>query len=177
MTSERSLYAKIRLVLDDADRRSPAEGPLADVVLARRHPSFLTLQYDLDSDDYVSKPSRRAVLRAVAMAGRLGLLTDEGTLTHSGERAARNERSFLREMSLSLRDVLMRGGVTPQRLQESSRRLLRKSPAVLPTGRALWEAVECDLSKGDFNQLLALLADVGGATTEQRKVYMKFEVL
>jgi len=175
MASERSLYAKMRLVLEDADRQSTVDGKLADEILARGHPSFLTLQYDAGKDDYVWRPSRRAVLRAVNVAKRLSFLSEDGALTAVGESATRSERSFRRETAESLQRVLSDAGATARRLEEGSRNLLRQAPPRLPTARALWDLIGPDLSQGDFSRFLSLLADVGGATTEQRKVYTRFE--
>lgn len=175
MKSERSLYSKAQLVLKAAGvGRSMNIAELRLQIITEGHPAFLTLQYDESRDDYVLAQSHGAVSRAVNLCKGLGLVTDEGRLSASGRRAVRSEVGFQREVRAAIVERLTLAGASTGQLRTASRQLLTSAQPILPTARHLFESVTPDLSRAEFGRLLTMLADVDGARTEQRRVYLEF---
>lgn len=175
MRSERSLYAKVQLVLEVAARGESTTLPeLRQRILSEGHSSFLTMQYDADADDYVWAQSDRAVGRAVSACSRLGLVSEDGALTAAGKRAARNERGYHQEVRRSIIERLEQAGASVTDLQAAVTELLSRTPPELPSASALFDELGPDLARVEFSRLLSLLADVEGATTVQRKVFLAF---
>src|SRR4051812_41467423 len=139
MASERSLYAKIRVVLRTGERRPTSSlSDLVEQVLALGLPSFLTLQYDIARDEYLWQQSETAVRRCVRLCKRLALIEPTGELTSAGRRALRNESAYASVVGAQVRDVLADGGVDLKALNTTSRRSLRSADPELPTAAVLW---------------------------------------
>lgn len=174
--AERSLYAKVRVILDVATRaeaESPTELRLS--VADEGHSEFLTHQYDDDIDDYVWRQSARAIARALQTALRLALLDEDCSISSAGRRALRSERAFGREIRAAVLRRLTIGGAPTQSLRRASTNLLSSNPPILPTAARLYENVAPQsLSRAEFVSLLNMLAAAGGAATEQRRVYLAF---
>ncbi len=177
MASERSLYSKVRLVLDASLSAEPETlGELSDRVLAQGHSAFVTRQYDPDADDYVWKASRPSVVRAVGVSRRLGLIDDVGQLTPEGRDAHSSDGAFGRGITAAAASRLADSGAVISDLNELAVAMLRRSPPEMPTAAAFFQELGPAIGKAEFSRLLTLMADAGSALIAQRRVYLEFSV-
>jgi len=175
MASEKSLHRKIQLILENAASSSADNiSELAAEIEGKKLPNFNTLQYDKKKDEFLWRQSGRVIRRAVRMCVRLGLLDDRGQLTKNGRLACRKTQ-FDSALAESIRGILVRDGVAMQSLNNAIAEGLKSDPPILPTAKALWEALGSEMRAGDFSRLLTLLSHCGAAESSQAKVYLRIQ--
>lgn len=174
MPSERSLYSKIRAILELA--KSTKIGTLEDLYDAAKTSqpqTFITRSYDRSNDEFVEKLSIRAVRRVIRTCRELQLLSDSGSLTPLGREALVRIR-FDSIVSQQASLLLRRSGVDFRKLNAFIQDGLRRSATHLPTCRYLWEQLDTKMNYGKFSRLLTLMSHTGAAETSQKKLYLKF---
>lgn len=140
-------------------------------MLAKRSVSFSSLQYDKKRDEFVSRPSKRSVHRAVRFCIRLGLLEASGKLTPTGRKASARSQ-FDGVLSQQVIAVIREAGVTTSDIDRGIRHDLAQKPPTMPTAAVLWEALRPKLTRGDFARLLTLLTHCGRAKAFQKRIYL-----
>jgi hypothetical protein len=75
-----------------------------------------------------------------------------------------------------VRLILEQSGVALGQLNDVILTSLQSKPPILPTSKALWEAIKNESSPSDFSQLLTLLTHCGVAESSQKKVYLYIDL-
>lgn len=176
MPSEKSLYRKLQLVLEQAAGSDTTKlNDLATQIESKRLPNFNTFQYDKKKDSFFWCQSPKVIRRTVRLCARLGLVDDSGQLTKDG-RIALRKTQFNSVIAEKVREVLARDGVVVRQLNTLIKEGLNADPPQLPTAKALWSKANLEISVGEFSRFLSLLSNCGAAHSSQAKVYLRLEV-
>jgi hypothetical protein len=173
MPSERSLYRKIQLALDVAKSVTiDSLKELATEIESGELPSFNTLQYDRERDEFIPRQSTTSIRRVLRLCLRLNLLDDDGRLTANGRSALRKAKFDSVLSSQVVRD-LEQNGVNLGKINALIRSKLKADPPILPTAAELWESIQPELTPSDFSGLLTLLVNCGAAESSQRRIFLR----
>ncbi len=172
MASDKSLYHKVALTLEAsaADEYSHSS-ELESAILARRSVSFSSLQYDKKRDEFVSRPSKPSVHRAVRFCIRLGLVGANGRLTPVGRKASARSQ-FDAVVAQQVLAVVRDAGASASDIDRAIQLELARKPPTMPTAGILWEALQPKLTRGEFARLLTLLTHCGRAKAFQKRIYL-----
>lgn len=171
MAHDRSLYSKIRVVLEKA--KAGGYDALDALQADLRDRAFYTKQYDEKKDAFVDRHSDRVVRRVISTCRLLDLISEEGALTTVG-RAALRRNAFADVIAAQVRRVLSEAGVSVRDLNRVVRSSFAQVPPVLPTAKVLISESNATVGAGLFNRLLTLLVAAGAVEASRRKVFTHF---
>jgi len=175
MPGERTAFRKLQVILDYAKQGKHRDvGALRKYVHGRAPTNFAYFYRDRQTDEIVQIISDRSIDATIDLAVELGLLTPEtGSLSKIGV-AATDARRFPRIVASKVGSLLEGKGIPLAAIARVIREdLLRADPPRLPTVDAIWTRFEhLGVDAEEFSLLLRVLADAGGISVSQRRVYL-----
>jgi len=176
MTSDRSLYHKIKVVLDVAKSVSVSSIVELRAEIHGQKPSlFFSKRYNPVTDHFDEDISEQIIRKTLNVCRLLGLLGEDGRLTSSGHEALRKTR-FDAVISELVHKLFAERNINLHKLNEIIRKNLQADPPILPTSKELWQVTGTSMSKGTFARMLTLLTHCGAAHSSQKRIYLRFVV-
>lgn len=174
MIGEHSLYRKIQAVLEVAKKgTTSSKDELFKEVFAKNLINFLYRRMDKTTEEEEAHQSPQSIRKTVEICFNLGLIRDKGTLTPIGIKAL-SPHDFDGILGKLIVKFIESHGVTIQVIEKEIIDLLHSSPPILPTAKALWEALDQPLKLDDFSVMLTLLAHCGRIISARNKIYIGF---
>lgn len=180
MAGERSIYNKIRNVLDTSSQENFKDiKELQDVIKKHNQPVFFTLQYLKNKRDFKYKISEKSIQSSVELCQELSLLSETGSLTSEGKKALKGE-NFNQVLGAQIKKYFSLNKIDLGELNDLIAMNFNNDndEDKLTDSKDLWESIEskAEISRELFSRLVILLGHCGYVKSSQSKIFLGFKI-